>query len=144
MFKIEIDNRSRKVLFDFGNLDKQFRKSVRRGLIRNGKELSKLLKAGIKNPPKTGIKYTSLPNRSSAVGEYPATQSGNLMKSVKWKTGGLRLLLGYSKDAKYGRFLELGTRGRMGPRPALQTTVNTNVVRMKHNFERELTKYLGR
>ena len=144
MFTIEIDNRSRKVLLNFGKLPQQFRKAVRRGHIRNGRELSKILKAGIKNPPKSGVKYRSLPNRSSAVGEYPANQSGNLMKSVKWKVGGLRLLVGYGTEARYGRFLELGVRGRMGPRPGLQTTVNTNVFKMKHNFERELTKSMGR
>ena len=43
---------SRQVLIDFGNLDKQLRKSVRRGSLRNAKELSKILRAGIKNPPK--------------------------------------------------------------------------------------------
>lgn len=144
MLKIEIDNASRKVLFDFGRLDTQFRKAVRRGQIRNGQELSTILKAGIKNPPKSGIKYKSLPSRSSSVGEYPAKQSGNLIKSVKWQTKGIDMEFGYSTRAMYGRYLELGVRRRMGPRPGLQTTVNTNVFRLKHNFERELTKYLGR
>jgi HK97 gp10 family phage protein len=140
---IEIDNKSREVIFNFKRIDKQMRKGVRRGSIRNGKELKIILKAGIKNPPKTGRKYANLPNRSSAPGQYPATQSGNLLNSVKHKTVGLGFKLGYSRQALYGRFLELGRR-RMAPRPGIQTTVNKNVFRMKHNYEQELTKYLGR
>jgi hypothetical protein len=142
MFKIEISSKDRQVLVDFGNLNKQMRKGVRRGSIRNAKELAKILEAGISSPPKTGVKYSSLPNRSSASGEYPATQSGQLLNSVKWKKSGLGFKLGYT--AIHGKFLELGTRGRIAPRPGLQTTANRNVFRLKHNYERELTKSLGR
>lgn len=39
--------------------------------------------AGIKSPPKTGVKHSSLPNRSSRPGEYPANQSGRLARSLR-------------------------------------------------------------
>ncbi|MGL5005441.1 MAG: hypothetical protein ACRDAM_21155 [Casimicrobium sp.] len=32
--------------------------------------------------PGSGVKYSSLPNRSSAPGEYPARQSGELINSI--------------------------------------------------------------
>lgn len=144
MIRIEVDNRSRKIIADFGKLDKEFRSAVRHGLIRNGAELNMLLRAGIKNPPKSGIKYRNLPNRSSAPGEYPAKQTGNLGDSVKSTVSGLTMKLGYSKRANYGRYLELGTKGRMAPRPAILRTINENVYRVRHNFITELSKRFKR
>jgi hypothetical protein len=142
MVKVEISSKSRKVLINFFKLNPQMRKAVRRGSIRNAKELAEILKEGIKNPPKTGVKYSSLPNRSSASGEYPATQSGRLLNSVKWRSSGLGFKLGYK--VKHGRFVELGTKRRIAPRPGLQITVNKNVFSLMRNYKQELTKYLGK
>jgi len=138
---VTIDEKSREVLLDFGNMDKNFRGAIRRGQIANGSSLKKHLRAGIKNPPKSGIKHRSLPNISSRAGEYPATQSGKLMNSVEYRTSGLNMKIGYIK--KYGKFLELGTKN-MDARPGLITTIRNNLFRLKYNFMRELNRGLGR
>ena len=142
MFKIEISNKDRQVVINFGNIDRHSRKAIRRGSIRNARGMVKILKEGLQNPPKSGVKYKSLPNKSSAPGEYPATQSGTLLKSVKSRSVGLGFKFGYG--AKHGKFLELGTKRRIAPRPGIQTTVNRNVQTMRHNYKRELDKNLGK
>lgn len=142
MITMEIDNRSRRVIINFKKMDRRLRKCVRRGNILNAGYLEKKLKSGILNPPKSGVKYPSLPNRSSAPGEYPANQTGKLMSSVTTQQQGLNFLIGYTVD--YGRFLELGTSKRIAPRPAIQTAINTSVAAMKYNYERELNHNLGK
>jgi hypothetical protein len=64
--------------------------------------------------------YKSAYVRSSAPGEYPAHQSGDLADSMAWlKTGKLRRIFGTSE--KHGLWLELGTK-YMRPRPFLRPT----------------------
>jgi hypothetical protein len=62
--------------------------------------------------PHSGRKYASLPNRSSAPGEYPATQHGALMGGTSQETGEDHVKVG--STAKHARFLR-GTR-KMAPR----------------------------
>lgn len=56
--------------------------------------------------PKTGIHWPTLPNRSSAVGEYPANQSGKLRRSINYSVGNDEVAIGsnvyYSRDLREG------------------------------------------
>lgn len=69
--------------------------------------------SGILNPPKTGRKYSHLPNRSSASGEFPANQTGALARSVRSSYSDMFVTIGSNKY--YSRFLAYGRRN-MGPR----------------------------
>ena len=62
--------------------------------------------------PHSGRKYSSLPNRSSAPGEYPATQSGALMVGTSQRTGLNEVEVG--STARHARYLK-GTK-KMAPR----------------------------
>jgi hypothetical protein len=57
------------------------RAGAMRGVIRGTERVHDLGTRKIMDPPKTGKKYSGLPNRSSAPGEAPATQSGGLQRS---------------------------------------------------------------
>lgn len=76
----------------------------------------------IKTTSKTGHKWKNLPNKSSAPGEPPATQSGKLATDVLyWKTGN-QWKVGVKNGAEssaYASYLEYGTE-RMKPRPFMR------------------------
>lgn len=92
--------------------------SASKGLDDVGQHVTERIKKLIKDPPKTGRKYPSLPNRSSAPGESPANQSGKLMESVKYKVSSWNLLR-VGDTVKYGKFLEFNLR-----RPHVSTAVD--------------------
>lgn len=81
------------------SVTKRFMKAV-------GVEGQKAFREGMEGPH-SGRKHSNLPNRSSAAGEYPATQSGQLLASSKHVATDVRTDLGTSKF--YGRFLRNGT-----------------------------------
>ncbi len=62
--------------------------------------------------PHSGIHYPRMPNRSSAPGEFPATQSGRLLGGTKQETRANEVEVG--STAAHARFLR-GTK-RMAPR----------------------------
>ena len=77
---------------------------------------------GIINPPKTGRKYPSLPNRSSTAGEFPANQTGALLRSVDSFFDRSSVTVGSNKY--YSKFLAHGTvkmRARKMSKEVLQT-----------------------
>lgn len=77
------------------------------------KELAYTFREGIINPPKTGRKYPSLPNRSSRAHEFPANQKGALLRSVRSSYTKDSVTVGSNKY--YAKFLATGTV-RMEPR----------------------------
>ena len=82
--------------------------------------------------PKSGIKYPWLRVRSSAPGEAPAAQTGQLRASITWERWlpGLRAV---GTNVEYGRFLELGT-SRMKPRPFLRPSLDASAAYAKELF----------
>lgn len=81
------------------------------------------------NEPKSGIKYSNLPRRSSAPGESPAIQTGRLADSLEYKIFEernsiiARVGVNVEKDFKEGvaTYLEFGTN-KMKARPYLRRT----------------------
>lgn len=70
---------------------------------------------------RSGRQYPGLPNRSSAPGEPPATQTGRLKTSRTIRLRGLRGEIIF--DAGYAGYLESGTRN-MEPRPFVRPVLN--------------------
>lgn len=57
------------------------KKGAYEGVVRGTERVHALATEKLMNGPKTGKKWPGLPNQSSAPGEAPATQSGDLQKS---------------------------------------------------------------
>lgn len=91
----------------------------------------KLFKSRIRGGPKTGRKYPGR-RQSSAAGEYPANQTGGLLKSVKSNIAARSAEIGSNQF--YSKFLSEGTT-RMSFRKmsidALGETIDRTRRRMK-------------
>jgi len=75
-------------------------------------------------PPRTGIHYKGQRQRSSAPGEPPAKQEGDLQRSIlppRYKTGAQGGEVHVGSISKVGVFLERGT-SKMKARPWFKTT----------------------
>ena len=106
-------------------LDEKMELGARRGLTAFSKLVVKVTKDGIKNPPKTGVKYRSLRVRSSREGEYPANQTGTLRRSIGYQLRGSRRSFVGSRDKK-AYWLAFGTR-YMGKRPFIGRAIKENI-----------------
>lgn len=71
------------------------------------------LREGIQNGPHTGERHASLMRRSSKEGEYPASQTGNLLASIRSQQLADEIAIG--TNTPYSGFLAAGTK-HMGPR----------------------------
>ena len=73
-----------------------------------GKKLKKTAQNGILTSPKTGNYYTHRKvgrTRASQAGAYPANQSGDLKRSVRYRVPH-RMLLKFGSDIEYGKYLQ--------------------------------------
>lgn len=105
-----------------------FGAGLRAGLAEVGRENQRYCRKIIEEGPKTGVKYSSLPNRSSAPYEAPADQSGKLKKGVSFNVYS-ESRMEFGDTVLHGKFLEGGTKTKAGkvkmkPRPHLKTTVD--------------------
>lgn len=101
------------------NLDE----SIKSEMARKGAEATNALRNAeieVLSKPGTGRKYKSLPNRSSAPGETPAPQSGELRQNWDDETiiAGDRVTSRIKSNVKYAEYLEDGTK-KMSKRPFL-------------------------
>lgn len=124
---------------EFQACAKNLNDSIKREMARNGAmatntlrnvELEVLSKGG------SGKKYKRLPNRSSAPGETPAPQSGNLRQDWNDETliEGNRVTSRLKSNVKYARWLEDGTK-KMAKRPFVNP--------IKKKAEPEVVKIFG-
>ena len=102
--------------------------NIRNALRVHGKEVKDKLTNTIKNARGSGRQYPNLPNRSSAPGEIPVSQSGKLENSFGYRTRVNELLI-YNKarsrtGAPYPLFLNTGTR-KMEPRQYFDNTIES-------------------
>jgi hypothetical protein len=125
--RIIVHKKTKSVLADIGNHQRHFDDGIEQAWYKIGAINNRETKRLIESPPKTGVKYSSLPNRSSAPHQAPATQSGTLANSQAYKVSGRRLEVGETavseKGAPYPLYLEGGT-SKMAPRPHLLKSVN--------------------
>ena len=124
---------------EFQACAKNLNDSIKREMARNGAmatntlrnvELEVLSKGG------SGKKYKRLPNRSSAPGETPAPQSGNLRQDWNDETliEGNRVTSRLKSNVKYAGWLEDGTK-KMAKRPFVNP--------IKKKAEPEIVKIFG-
>lgn len=114
---------------------------ARRGLNAFAKHIRKVTQDGIKNPPKTGVKYRNLRVRSSRAGEYPANQTGRLRRSIGYQ------LVGYQRayigsTIYYSNFLAFGTR-KMEKRAFIGTSIKNNIQSGYDMINESINKEIG-
>lgn len=113
------------------------RNAIIDGSKRIGRQLTRTAKAGIQNSPKAGNVYyhrRAGKTRASLPGAYPASQSGKLRRSVKFRLQRFSLLR-FGATAEHAKYLQQsetpsGARkagtGRMPERPFLTKAHNAN------------------
>ena len=96
-------------------------KGAEKGVERARLAVETTAKKLIQRGPKTGIMYGK--HQASAPGEPPATDHGDLVRSIESKRDGLVAVVW--TEEPYGKFLEFGTR-HIEPRPWLTPAVENN------------------
>lgn len=82
----------------------------------------KLMAWEVGDPGKGKGRYKTAYVRSSAPGEYPAVQSGDLWRSINWARAGKGKRL-FGTGSKHGAYLEVGApKAGIKPRPFLRMT----------------------
>lgn len=96
----------------------------------------------ILNDPKTGVKYRNLPNQSSAPGESPANQSGDLVRSghtrVNYEKHEAEAVWNAPEAAK----MEYGTE-RIAPRPFARPALMKQSPNLKGDVNEGIRRRLG-
>lgn len=105
----------------FRELAEKLDDSIKFELYQRGAQATKVLRnteLEVLSGSRGGKKYKRLPNRSSAPGEPPASQSGDLMEYWNEDTlvEGNRVISRIKSDTEYAKYLDEGT-SRMAARP---------------------------
>jgi hypothetical protein len=100
-------------------LESKFKEGIKLGAYFAGSSVVQEARSLLDSGSRTGTKYSNLPNRSSAPGENPRTQSGELAKSVYFDAGSVHEFRVGAK-AKHAKYLEFGTKHiKARPHPSL-------------------------
>lgn len=124
---------------EFQACAKKLDESIKSEMARKGAEATKALRnieIEVLSKPGSGRKYKRLPNRSSAPGETPAPQSGELRQNWDDETiiDGNRVTSRIKSNAKHAKYLENGT-SKMASRPFIDP--------IKEKAEPEIEKIYG-
>lgn len=131
----KLDPRSQKVVLGIKNLKRNMKQGLRLGLFESGVVLKSWLKQDMLGT-KTGIKYKSLRKRSSAKGESPASQTGDLRNSINFRvTGWDKLVFGY--EIEYGKYVEENLN-----RPGLKNSIENNEGVIRNNLNRKIKEQI--
>lgn len=123
MITIKASGRNAKVLLPIEHGQKNTELGIKNGLYDMGVIVRRYLRKEIRRKDtKSGVKYSNLPNQSSAAGEFPANQSGDLAKSAGFSVRGTRQME-FGTDTDYAEYLEDGT-SKMAARPHVKRTAN--------------------
>ena len=101
----------------------QARDGIGKALAMSVVEMDALAKQSIQGGKRSGRTYTrrSVRHQASAPGEYPKTDTGQLVASLFFRVAADKLSALFGTKLAYGRWLEYGT-SRMLPRPWLRPT----------------------
>lgn len=103
--KMVIDRKNRRADIHIKNANKITVSQIRLGFMMFGNRLVDDCRRYILEPPKTGIKWPSLSNRSSKKGESPADQTGVLRRSINYQQISHKQMV-FGSRADYAPFLE--------------------------------------
>jgi hypothetical protein len=132
-FSISLDGRGRRLMVHFNDIPRHWNKGIKKGLKLSGKSIMRETKRILETGSRSGVHYSGQPNQSSAPGEAPASQSGDLVRSGYYKTRGARQLEVGEKEP-YAAYLEHDQSGRrIAPRPHLKTAM-ANKARDVQNY----------
>ena len=98
-------------------------------------DVRKTVVEGIQGPPKTGRTYTrrTVTHKASAAGEYPATDTGNLVSKISMI---VQPFLGkVTSSAEYSKHLEYGTT-YMQARPFMFPSLESNRRQIVQKFKK--------
>ena len=101
------------------------------------KSISKGARSGVK------FKRGGKTGQRSAPGEFPKTDTGRLVASIKTESSAGGLIFRVGTNLRYGRHLEFGTL-KMAARPWLARTLRLNTKKISANIARELKITLSR
>ena len=112
------------------------RAGIGRALAVSVMELDSYAKQKIQGGGRGGRTYhrRSVTHQSSAAGEYPKTDTGQLVSSLFFRVGADKLSAFFGTKLAYGRYLEFGT-SRMAPRPWLRPTLKANEGRISDRLK---------
>lgn len=115
---LKITPRTQRVFIDLSHHANYSRHAINKGLDKVGEIVTKEATKGIMSPPKTGNTYIyrGRVHRASASGQYPAHQTGKLVRGINKNRITRKLIIG--SKAPYSTFLEKGTK-KMRKRPFL-------------------------
>jgi hypothetical protein len=135
------DPKNRRVFFEIEQLANKTDAAVQRGLSNSGKMLTKTLIKKINTGTRSGPRYPGTRRKASRPGEYPASQTGRLSKSIGFKVESPRKLV-FGSRVNHSKYLEFGTRRNKGPRKLIEFTVkkNSNKIydQLRNSIESEL------
>lgn len=118
------------------------RQGAMRGIMRGTERVHDLGTRKIMDPPKTGKHHRGLPNRSSAPGESPATQSGRLQQSGSTRYDEPTLTGTAAWTTDYAMPLEVGTE-HIEPRPYARPSLAESVDGITEDVSDEIRKALS-
>lgn len=120
---IRDDYKNRKIIFTIEDAPRRVRKGARNALNEIGSENTRFCRRVIKKPPKTGrfYRFRGRRHQASSPGQPPANRSGDLMRSVHFRTYSWNRME-FGDGMPYGKHLEDGTK-KMARRPHVLATV---------------------
>lgn len=150
MLKFIEDSKNDRVFIQIDDLENRTRRGIRQGFFRLGSRLKQELNKQILAKNKTGRIYIRKDragrrrrHRASAPGETAANRTGNYRRNVGFQLRGAQQLeFGIRNGAKYGVFLEKGTK-KMEPRPGLGNAVKATTKDARNFFDSSLDAELN-
>jgi hypothetical protein len=119
MLKMVLPKHTSKVTNHIASAESKFQEGIKNGAYLAGNNVVRTAKSHLDDGTRTGVKYSRLPNQSSAPGENPKTQSGELAKSIYYDAGSIHEFR-VGATAEHAKYLEFGTKHiKARPHPSL-------------------------
>lgn len=136
-----LDRLTRKLLRLPDSATRSLKRQIALGAILVQSQAVKSISKGARSGKK--FKRGGKTGQRSAPGEFPKTDRGRLVASIKTESSAGGLIFRVGTNLRYGRFLEFGTL-KMAARPWLARTLRLNVKTISKNIARELKIVLAR